>query len=191
MRDGAKRRTERELPARVPGEVGSPDLGRRFVLGRGLGVLLDPKRALFVHIRGADTQSDGIYGDVPANGDDDAQSERASERYKENSRRTSSQRTRLLWLVHRHHVSKNYQKPRGQSKHTHLTAGARFERFTIPKPAARTAALWSNPSKIRRPTGIDSISTFPMSRTRNETQSVSVRRAMNATRNQVWCEGKR
>lgn len=38
---------------------------------------------------------------------------------------------------------------------THLTAGARLARGTIPKPAARTAADCSNPAEIRVPTGMD------------------------------------
>lgn len=74
---------------------------------------------------------------------------------------------------------------------THLTAGAKFERLTIPNPALLTAALCNNPSSILRPTGILSISEFPISRTKNDTQSVRVSRVMKATRNQVWCEGKR
>jgi hypothetical protein len=55
---------------------------------------------------------------------------------------------------------------------THLTAGAKAERLTIEKPAARTAVACSSPSMIRTPTGIDSMVWLPISRRRKKNQSV-------------------
>jgi hypothetical protein len=55
---------------------------------------------------------------------------------------------------------------------THLTAGARAERFTIAKPAARTAVACNSPSMTRTPTGIDSMAVLPISRRRKKNQSV-------------------
>jgi hypothetical protein len=55
---------------------------------------------------------------------------------------------------------------------THLTAGAKAERLTIAKPAARTAVACNNPSMTRTPTGIDSMVLLPISRRRKKNQSV-------------------
>ena len=55
---------------------------------------------------------------------------------------------------------------------THLTAGARAERLTIAKPAARTAVACNIPSMIRTPTGIDAMASLPISRRRKKNQSV-------------------
>ncbi len=57
-------------------------------------------------------------------------------------------------------------------KTTCLTAGARAERFTIAKPAARTAVAWNSPSITRMPTGIVLMIGFPRSRIRKKNQSV-------------------
>ena len=53
-----------------------------------------------------------------------------------------------------------------------MTAGARAERFTIAKPAARTAVAWNSPSMTRTPVGINPITGFPRSRIRKKNQSV-------------------
>lgn len=57
---------------------------------------------------------------------------------------------------------------------TYLTAGARAERFTIAKPAARTAVAWKSPSMTRTPAGIDPMTGLPRSRIRKENQSVAL-----------------
>ena len=53
-----------------------------------------------------------------------------------------------------------------------FTAGARAAKFTIPNPAPLTAIPCMRPSKIRVPTGIDSMAGLPMSRTKKQTQSI-------------------
>lgn len=58
------------------------------------------------------------------------------------------------------------------SRTTYLTAGARAERLTIPKPAARTAVAWKRPSITRTPAGIAPMTGLPRSRIRKESQSV-------------------
>ena len=57
-------------------------------------------------------------------------------------------------------------------KATCLTAGARAERLTIAKPAARTAVAWKSPSMTRTPAGINPITGLPKSRIRKKNQSV-------------------
>ena len=90
---------------------------------------------------------------------------------------------------------------------TYLTAGARAERLTIAKPAARTAVACNSPSMIRTPTGIESMAGLPISRRRKKIQSVALRDEVQSCvedctnahfkiistvrRNQVWCDGKR
>ena len=57
---------------------------------------------------------------------------------------------------------------------TCFTAGARAARFTIAKPAARTAVAWKSPSMTRTPAGIAPMTELPKSRIRKENQSVAL-----------------
>ena len=55
-----------------------------------------------------------------------------------------------------------------------FTAGAREDRETVPKPAARTAVAWSKPMMNRTPMGMELIAGLPMSSTRKKNQSVAL-----------------
>ena len=55
-----------------------------------------------------------------------------------------------------------------------MTAGARAEIETAPKPAALTAIAWSKPMRNLIPTGIASIAGVPMSKTIKKNQSVKL-----------------
>jgi hypothetical protein len=59
----------------------------------------------------------------------------------------------------------------------YLTPGARALRLTAAKPAALTAVACINPMMHLIPIGIESISGFPMSKIKNENQSVQLERA--------------
>ena len=56
----------------------------------------------------------------------------------------------------------------------HLTAGARAESATVPKPAARTAVACSSPRSTRTPVGMLEIEGLPISRMRKKNQSVAL-----------------
>ena len=94
---------------------------------------------------------------------------------------------------------------------SYLTAGARAERGTEPKPAALTAVACKRPSRTLTPTGIASIACVPISRTRKKNQSVKLdklfecqrkqievwwkrlylRATTTVRRNHVWCDGNK
>ena len=94
---------------------------------------------------------------------------------------------------------------------SYLTAGARAERGTEPKPAALTAVACKRPSRTLTPTGIASIACVPISRTKKKNQSVKLNKSLECQRrkievrwkgpdfrarttvrrNHVWCDGNK
>ena len=74
---------------------------------------------------------------------------------------------------------------------SYLTAGARAERGTEPKPAALTAVACKRPSRTLTPTGIASIACVPISRTRKKNQSVKLDKLFECQRKQIEVWWKR